>query len=63
MGERSQDNHLISHIAELLSALQERRLDIGRPLAGSFCAPCPRPRAPGRPWRISALWRRCPAAC
>ena len=30
MGERSQDNHLISHIAELLSALQERRLDIGR---------------------------------
>lgn len=32
MGERSQDNHLMNHIAELLGALQTSRLEIGQVL-------------------------------
>lgn len=34
MGERSRDNHLMSHIVELLSALETSRLDAGRLLSG-----------------------------
>ena len=34
MGERSRDNHLMSHIVELLSALETSRLDADRLLSG-----------------------------
>ena len=47
MGERSQDNHLMNHIAELLSALQASRLEIGQVLsADGETLPDTLPRGP-----------------
>lgn len=48
MGERSQDNHLMNHIAELLGALQASRLEIGQVLsADGEALPDTLPRGPG----------------